>query len=151
MSQRDDDRTARSRPRDRGQATLWAVGLCVVLLGFGGISLDMWRAFTAWRSLAAAADASAAAGASGIDEATFRSSGGETLVLDPVLARRRAEANLAAQADRGDVTAYVADATAHGVTVTVHGRVEFALLHVLPGRDSVDMTVTASAHPQPSS
>jgi Flp pilus assembly protein TadG len=135
---------------DRGQATIWVLALCVVLLAFGGISLDLARAFSAWRSLAATADAGAAAGASGIDESTFRASGGATVQLDPALAEQRAYASLAGQQDAGDITGYQASATTGQVTVTVEGQVEFTLLRVLPGDDAVAMSVTATADPRPS-
>lgn len=135
---------------DRGQATIWVLALCVILLAFGGISLDLSRAFSAWRSLAATADASAAAGASGIDEGTFRVTGGDTVQLDPALAEQRAYASLAAQEDDAEITGYQASATTEQVTVVVHGSVDFTLLRLLPGDDAIAVTVTATATPTPS-
>src|SRR5262249_60080887 len=86
---------------DRGESgttTLWMLGLCLMLFLLGGVSLDLWRAFSERRSLAAAADAAAVAGASALDEAAYRSSGAVRLV--PSDARRRAQASLGAQLDR---------------------------------------------------
>jgi Flp pilus assembly protein TadG len=138
------------RSDDRGQATIWILALCVMLLAFGGISLDLWRAFSAWRGLAATADAGAAAGASGIDETTFRATGGDTIQLDPATAEQRAYDTLAAQSDDAEVTGYQASATTDQVTVVVQGRVNFTLLRLLPGDDNVTMTVSATADPRPS-
>jgi Flp pilus assembly protein TadG len=135
---------------DRGQATIWVLALCVILLAFGGISLDLSRAFSAWRSLAATADASAPAGASGIDEGAFRATGGDTVQLDPALAEERAYSSLATQDDDTEITGYQASATTEEVTVVVHGRVDFTLLRLLPGDDAIAVTVTASATPTPS-
>jgi Flp pilus assembly protein TadG len=135
---------------DRGQATVWVLALCVVLLAFGGISVDLARAFSAWRSLAATADAGAAAGASGIDETTFRATGGAAVQLDPALAEQRAYTSIAGQQDTGEITGYQASATTDQITVTVDGQVDLTLLRLLPGRDAIAVTVTATADPRPS-
>jgi Flp pilus assembly protein TadG len=58
--------------RESGTITLWMLGLCLMLFLLGGISLDLWRAFSERRSLAATADAAAVAGASALDEAAYR-------------------------------------------------------------------------------
>jgi Flp pilus assembly protein TadG len=135
---------------DGGQATIWVLTLCVMLLAFGGMSLDLWRAFSAWRSLAATADAGAAAGASGIDEATFRATGGATVQLDPAIAEQRAYESLAAQQDDSEIAGYDAQATTEEITVVVEGNVDFTLLRLLPGDDAIVMTVSATADPRPS-
>ncbi len=74
--------------RESGTITLWMLGLCLMLFLLGGISLDLWRAFSERRSLAATADAAAVAGASALDEAEYRNSGAVRLV--PADAQRRA-------------------------------------------------------------
>jgi Flp pilus assembly protein TadG len=148
-----DSHAGRRRLRDRGdggQATIWVLALCIMLLAFGGISLDLWRAFSAWRALAATADAGAAAGASGIDEATFRATGGATVQLDPTVAEQRAYESLAAQQDDSEIARYQAHATTSEITVIVEGRVGFTLLRILPGDDAIAMTVSATADPRPS-
>lgn len=149
-------RSASSRPRshvrpllgreEEGTVTLWALGLCVMLLFLGGISLDLWRVFSERRALAGAVDAAAIAGASGIDEEAFRDAG--VLRLDPERAEALAWANLAAQTDdRSLVRADVA-ATPEEVTVVAAGRVEFTLLSVLmPGEEPFTIQVTATARP----
>lgn len=138
-------RSALSR-REEGTVTLWALGLCVMLLFLGGISLDLWRVFSERRALSGAVDAAAIAGASGIDEEAFRESG--ALLLDPERAESLAWANLAAQSDdRSLVSADVA-ATPEEVTVEATGSVEFTLLGVLmPGEAPFTVQVTATARP----
>ena len=61
--------------RVRHRHALAARRLCLVLFALGGISLDLWRAFSERRALAATADAAALAGASAVDEARYRASG----------------------------------------------------------------------------
>ena len=147
--------TARSAPRrssrdDRGQIYLWAMLLSLLLFGLAGLSVDLWRAISAWRSFAATADAAAAAGASGIDEAVFRTSGGATVQLDPASAEALAYQNLAAQTDDSEITGYTASATTEEITVVVNGQIDFALLGILTSTDSLSLSATATADPRPS-
>jgi Putative Flp pilus-assembly TadE/G-like len=65
---------------ERGSATIWMLGLSLLLLVFGGLAIDFWRALAVQRELAAVADSAAVAAASGIDEAVYRETG--TVVLD---------------------------------------------------------------------
>lgn len=65
---------------EAGTITLWMLGLCVVLLFLGGLSIDLWRAFSERRDLAGAVDSAAIAGASAIDAEHFRATG--EVVLD---------------------------------------------------------------------
>src|SRR5262249_61898940 len=95
------------------------LGLCLMLLLLGGISLALWRAFSERRSLAAAADAAAVAGASALDEAAYRGSGAVRLV--PADARRRALASLADQLDRRALRDTRVEATEDGGTGVVGG------------------------------
>src|SRR6266508_533658 len=86
---------ADTRPRERGQVTVWMLGLAVMLLFLGGLSLDLWRAFNQRQDLATAVEAAAIAGGSGIDEVRFRSTG--TLALAPPRAEQLAISNLRSQ------------------------------------------------------
>ena len=72
---------------ESGTITLWLLGVCLLLFALGGISLDLWRGFSARRSMASAADAAALAGASAIDEDAYRRTG--VVQLDPALAESR--------------------------------------------------------------
>ena len=71
--------------------------MCLLLFALGGISLDLWRGFSARRSLATAADAAALAGASAVDEEAYRRSG--VVQLDPALAESRGERTSSRQLD----------------------------------------------------
>jgi uncharacterized membrane protein len=75
---------------DRGSVTIWVLGLAMLLLVFGGLALDYWRALALQRELAAVADSAAVAAASGIDEAFYRETGSVVLELD----RSRGEVEL---------------------------------------------------------
>ena len=83
--------------RESGTVTLWLLGVCMLLFALGGISVDLWRGFSARRSLSNAADAAALAGASAIDEDAYRRSG--AVQLDPVLAESRARDHVTRQLD----------------------------------------------------
>jgi Flp pilus assembly protein TadG len=134
--------------RESGTVTLWMLGLCLMLFLLGGISLDLWRAFSERRSLAASADAAAVSGASALDEAAYRSSG--TVRLVPADAQRRARASLAEQLDRRALRDSRVEATEDTVMVTVGGSVDFSLLQIVAPGDEFAITVHATARPQAS-
>src|SRR3954454_10405660 len=102
-----------------GTITLWLLGVCMLLFALGGISLDLWRGFSARRSLATAADAAALAGASAIDEEASRRSG--VVQLDPALAEARARTHAARQLDTGALRDVDVHANQEAVTVVVRG------------------------------
>jgi len=124
------------------------LGLCLMLFLLGGVSLDLWRAFSERRSLAATADAAAVAGASALDETAYRSTGAVRLV--PADARRRAQASLADQLDRRALRDARVDATEEEVSVVVRGTVDFSLLQIASPGDEFAITVHATARPQAS-
>ena len=134
--------------RESGTITLWMLGLCLMLFLLGGISLDLWRAFSERRSLAATADAAAVAGASALDEAAYRSSGAVRLM--PADAQRRARASLAEQLDRRALRDARVEATEDTVIVAVGGSVDFSLLQIVAPGDEFAITVHATARPQAS-
>ncbi len=134
--------------REAGTITIWILGLCLMLFLLGGISLDLWRAFSERRALAAAADAAAIAGASALDEAAYREAGVVRLV--PADAERRATASLAGQIDRRAFRGSNVRADDGAVVVEVTGNVDFSLLQLLSPGDSFDITVRAVARPQAS-
>jgi Flp pilus assembly protein TadG len=138
----------RRRRSESGTITMWMLGLCVMLFLLGGISLDLWRAFSERRSLAATADASAIAGASALDETAYRSNGVVRLV--PEDAQRRAHASLAEQLDRRALRHARVVATADEVRVRVGGTVDFSLLQIVAPGDEFAITVHATARPQAS-
>jgi Flp pilus assembly protein TadG len=131
--------------RERGSVTLWLLGVCVMLFALGGISIDLWRSFSARRALAAGADAAALAGASAIDEDRYRAAG--VIALVPAVAERRASASLAGQLDRAAMRSADVDATEQSVTVVVRGEVGFTLLGLF-GQGTFDVEVAATAMPR---
>jgi Flp pilus assembly protein TadG len=134
--------------RESGTITLWMLGLCLMLFLLGGISLDLWRAFSERRSLAASADVAAVAGASALDEAAYRSTGAVRLV--PADAQRRARASLADQLDNRALRDARVEANEDTVIVTVGGSVDFSLLQIVAPGDEFAITVHATARPQAS-
>jgi Flp pilus assembly protein TadG len=120
---------ADSGPPQQGQVTVWMLGLAVMLLFLGGLSLDLWRAFTERQALANAVEAAAIAGGSGIDEARFRTTG--TLALAPQRAEQLAVVNLRSQPVFPRLDAAQVNATDAQVEVVATTTVQFTLLRVL--------------------
>jgi len=137
------DRSAPSG--ERGTTTFWMLGLCLMLLFLGGISLDLWRAFGTRHTVAGEADAAAIAGASGIDEGYFRTTG--EVRIDPARARETALENLRQQDDADRYTRVEVDVEDAQVVVTLSRRVDFTLLRLFGTGDFL-VTVTARAAPQ---
>ncbi|MBW3620567.1 MAG: hypothetical protein KY461_09995 [Actinobacteria bacterium] len=139
----------RDRHRDEdGMVVLWLLGVAVMVLMLGGVSIDLWHVFSERRALVGIADAAAYAGASGIDVDAYRADG--TVVLAPAVAEELALAAVARQDDAGAVAGPPTVSVApEQVTVVVRGRVELALLRLLaPGTDALDLRVTSSAEPR---
>jgi Flp pilus assembly protein TadG len=130
----------------RGTITLWLLGLCMMLLLLGGISLDLWRAFSERRSLTSAADAAAIAGATALDTDAYRRTGVVQLV--PAEAERRALASLRDQLDKPTLRDARVSADTSTVTVEVHGEVEFTLLQLADPGGNLPVSVHSTAHPQ---
>jgi len=137
------------RPRERGSITVWLLGLAVLLLFAGGLSLDLWRAVGTRQLLANAADAAAIAGSTGIDDARFRATG--EVVLDPEAAGQRARDSLAHQ---GGVPiaappAIEVQASPPLAAVVLTGQVRLTLLHVLlPNQPPLTIRVRAVSAPR---
>jgi Flp pilus assembly protein TadG len=139
--------TQRAKAGDEtGSLTLWLLGLCVILLFLGGLSLDLWRAFSERRALSASVDAAAVAGASGIDEQALRAGG--AVRLDPAAARRRARASLA----DGSYTPSEATVTIAGdgssVTVRAADSIDLTLLRVLLADEALEIAASATSSPE---
>ena len=135
-----------NRRAEAGTITLWMLGISLLLFALGGMSLDLWRAFSERRSLAATADAAALAGASAIDEDRYRNSG--ALALVPSLAESRAREHISRQLDRRALRRVSVHADTEAVTVVVHGEVGFTLLGVLAPRGDFEVEVTSTATPR---
>lgn len=129
---------------DRGSTTIWMLGLSLLLLLFGGLALDYWRALALQRDLASVADSAAIAAASGIDEDAYRATG--EIVLDPARCRYLAEASVSWQGI--DVVSTAVDVDAATVTVTLTALVELGLLGVFVDEDEpFAVRATATANP----
>jgi len=132
------------RGDDRGSVTIWVLGLAMLLLVFGGLALDYWRALALQRELAAVADSAAVAAASGIDEEFYRETG--DVVLEPSRSRGLAEAAVDWQGV--DVLAVDVVVAPGSVTVTLTGEVELGLLGVFVDQsEPLAVRATASAAP----
>ncbi len=132
------------RSEDAGSVTLWLLGLCLMLLVAGGLSLDLWRGFSERRALAHLADAAAVAGASAIDTGHFRTHG--DVVLDPGAAEALARAHAARAEPPMALRSLTVTADTTTVTVTAAGEVPRTLLGlVAPG--SWQVVVQATAQP----
>jgi len=135
---------------ERGDAlVIWCVGLAILLLPLGGVSLDLWHSISVERALQSAASSAAAAGSSGIDQAVYRQSG--VVTLQPDLVRSLVAQNLAAQTDLPagyQVTALEVNGDA--VTVQLKDTLGLTLLKVLIPNRSITLTATARSVAVPS-
>lgn len=132
--------------KERGSVTIWMLGLTLLLLAFGGLSVDFWRALALQRELAAAADSAAIAAASGIDEDVYRSTG--QVVLDADRARSLASSSVLFQRLELDLMSVVVDPTATVVTVELSDGLQLGLLGLLVA-DSEPIQVRAIASAVP--
>lgn len=125
---------------DRGSVTLWCLGLCLLILSIGAVTIDVWRTFSARRALASTADAAAQAGANGIDVAHYGETGEAR--LDPERAEQLADLSFAHQGDTPGVIGFERVANTQRITVIVRGRVDLGLLGLFAD-EPFEITVTA--------
>ncbi len=136
---------ASSHMNERGSTTIFVLGLCVVVLFVGGLSVDFWRVIAARRALAAMADSAAAAGANGVDLSALRSG---ALALNPSRARQLAGDQIARSSDVVRVQSVVIDSDTTAVRVTVSQHIEFSLLGLLGDHQGFTITVSAAGSPR---
>lgn len=131
---------------DRGSVTIWMLGLSVLLLLFGGLAIDFWRALALQRELAAVADSAAVAAASGIDEEHYRATG--EVILDATRAQVLGTASMTAQ--DLDPVSFEVVTTVDGlsVNVVVVDVVELGLLGLFVDQTE-PLTVRAEATASP--
>ena len=132
---------------DRGTALTWLLGLLVMVLALGGLSLDLWRAFSERRLVAGVVDAAAIAGASGLDQQLLRDTG--DLRLDPALARQRAAASLASHSETVDNPTITVAPDGSAITVSATRQVPLTLARLIQPQG--DHTVGAEATSTPRS
>ncbi len=135
---------------ERGSATMWMIGLSMLLLVLGGLSMDLWRVLAERRLLASVADSAAVAAASALDLAVYRDGespgGGGQVRLDPTEATRRAL--LAIDLSDVDLRSWPLVQFSDGdtrVEITLDSEVEFGLLKLLLGDRAFSVAATASA------
>jgi Flp pilus assembly protein TadG len=131
---------------------IWCLGLALLLLPLGGISLDFWHAISQQRALQTAAASAADAGASGIDIATYRKTG--EVVLDPSVATDMATTNLAEQTNLPSLSSppdITVAGTGNQITVTLRENVHLTLLGLLEGDHPIRIAATATSSPRASS
>ncbi len=124
------------------------LGLALIVLALGGLSLDLWRVFLERRELAGVVDAAAIAGASALDEAAFRSRG--EVRVDPAKAAGLACVYLRTHSDPPDTCAGIrADQAA--IEVTASREVDLTLLNLLVPRgqrEPLEIRVSARVEPR---
>ena len=130
---------------DRGSVTVWTLGMVLVVLFLGAISLDLWSVFSTRRQYAGAADQAAQAGANALDAALYRSTGERK--LDPQLAETLAAENLAAQS-LSNVSNVVIDANTDQVVVELTATVDVGLLRIFGDGEPLVVHVRSVGQPR---
>lgn len=131
---------------ERGSVTVWVLGFCIGVLFMGGLSIDLWRAFTERREMAGMADGAVVAGATAIDADEWRTNG--VIVLDPATSSARAGAYLTAHPEWDPATTTGVFPAADQITVTLEREVDFTLLRILLiGQPPFTVQVTSTAEP----
>lgn len=131
---------------ERGSVTLWVLGLTILLMAFGGLALDFWRALAVQRELAAVADAGVAAAASGIDELHYRTTGEIRLSEDRAVSL--GEASVFSQGS--DISSYMFTVAPDGsrVDVVVIAEIESGFVAFFAEDGRLEITASSSAEPR---
>jgi Flp pilus assembly protein TadG len=139
------------RGNERGSVTVFGLGLVVLILSVGAMSIDMWRVITVRQDLLHRADAAASAGANAIDIVQYRLTG--QLVLDAVHAPMVANRMIGSVGDpvvasTSEVQVRDGDGIPNDLVVSLSAEVDFALLGALTGQGSIVVTVESVASPE---
>lgn len=131
---------------EKGSVSLWMMGLSLLLLLFGGLVIDFWRALALQRELAAIADSASVAAASGIDEEHYRLTG--EVLIEPARAAGLGSAYAMTQdIELLDLVVSTAEDRS-SVTVLVVDELELGLMGVFVDQTE-PLTVTAEARAVP--
>lgn len=131
---------------ERGSVTFWMLGLSLLLLLFGGLALDFWRALALQRELAAIADSASVAAGSGIDEEHYRATG--EVLIDADRAAGIGSSYVASQDVTLDQLIVTTAPDGLSVSVFVVDRLELGLMGVFVDQ-TAPLTVTAEATAAP--
>jgi Flp pilus assembly protein TadG len=122
------------------------LGLSLLLLLFGGLVIDFWRALALQRELAAIADSASVAAASGIDEEHYRLTG--EVLIEPARAAGLGSAYAMTQdIELADLVVSTSEDRS-SVTVLVVDELELGLMGVFVDQNE-PLTVTAEARAVP--
>lgn len=128
----------------RGQAIVWVAVMLPLFLSVIGLAIDGGVVFDSRREAQNVADSAARAGAMQIDQSTYRTSAGQTVVLDPASAEQDAAVYVSSQG--AGLTATVST-DPRRVVVTVHRAVPTSFLRIV-GITTVQVSATATAEVQ---
>lgn len=128
---------------DRGQATVFVLGMVLVVFAISGLAVDGTKAFLMRRTLQGAADAAALAGAGELDRSLLYTSGGRRLRLDPASARHAAIKFLDLRGLPGDAEVQTSEAR---VIVTLRSEVTTSFLRLI-GVSRLPVAVEAGSAP----
>ena len=129
--------------RQKGQATLLALGLSLVCFAVAGLALDGARAWILRRTLQNAVDAAALSAAGTLDTDAYYRSGGDARRLDVSRARRDAESILALRGLSGRLEI---SAGAHSVRARLRARLSTTTLSLVGIRE-LNVAAEATARP----
>jgi hypothetical protein len=122
------------RDDDRGTVTLWTLGMVLVVVFLGWLSIGLWTGFSS-------ADQAAQAGATALDTTVFRTTG--VRQLDPALAEERAMESLTQQ-HLGALSNLSVHATTERIVVVLESDVDAGLLTLFGGNNEpLHVRVTA--------
>jgi hypothetical protein len=123
------------------------LGLTVVIIGFGGVALDFWRALSTQREVAAIADAATVAAASGIDELHYRTTG--EVMLDADRARALGARSIALQDEVLDSAVFSILPDGSAVELTVLASIDAGFIGFFTGDDGrLKVRATSRAAPR---
>ena len=132
-----------TRRSERGSASIFVLGMSVVLMVCAGLVVDGGLAINARMQVADDAEQASRVGADSIDLAILRSGGG--IVIDPGLAAQRSAEYLNG---RGYAPGqYSLDIVGETVSVTVRDTTDTMILGLV-GIDAYDVEAAASATPE---
>ena len=127
---------------ESGFATLFVLGICLVVLLLGSLVVDFWRVLEARRELLAIADSAAAAGANGLDAGALRNG---RVAIEPTRARALVFDSLGRDPEFSGVDAAAISVREDSVTVRLSAHVHFGLAGLLV--EGLDVRATGRATP----